>query len=94
MKKSEKQYLVVFDRIDYFGKHLGQWTATKTEKELTQSIRDKFNKKYWSEFKIVKIYEIKQDVTLEKLEQVNKTMKRNRDEKKINDAFSRAKYGF
>ena len=94
MKKNEKKYLVIFDRIDYFGKYLGQTTMLKTEKELLQSIRDKFSKKYWSEFKIVKIYEIKQDVTLEKLEQVNKTMKRNRDEKKINDAFSRARYGF
>ena len=94
MKKSEKKYLVIYDRIDYCGKYLGQTTMLKTEKELMQSIRDKFSKKYWSELKIVKIYEIKEDVTMEKLEKVNSEMKRNRDEKKINDAFSRAKYGF
>lgn len=87
-----KKYLVIFDRIDYFGKYLGETTRVVNEKELEKCIRDKFNKKYWTEFHIKKIYEISDDVSLEKVEKVNNEMKRNRDEKEIKDTLSRIKY--
>ena len=92
MKKNKKKYLVVYDRIDYFGKYLGRTTMLKNEKELKESIRDKFSKRYWSDLKIAKIYEIKEDVTIQMLEEVNSKMKYNRDEKKISDTFCRAKF--
>lgn len=88
-----KKYLVVYNR--WVGnKYMGQFINEESEEDL-KAIEQEFDNRYYSDLELTNIYEIKQDVTLDKIKEITgKIEKENRNEDKIKKTIERIERGY